>query len=683
VVQRDDNSNDKGIWEPMLDALLDESLGSATPPDVTDDVVRRIQSDSVTTTGRQSYTARKQRSPLVPWLIAAVVLIGIGTSLIVALNNVPDNNNVEVAENQPDGAQNPDDKPNDGMIAETQIQSNANDSQDDIKLIGPNQGALENNVAINDMEPFEIPITETIALKENSIIIASINAQIESAWQDLDLEPSKYCQDEEWCRRTYLRLIGRVPTVDELESFLSYDDSARYESLVDLLLNDDRYTEEFSRHWSTVWTNALVGRRGGSEESLTNRAGLLKFMRDSFARGISFDQVAFELISATGNDDPTSDQYNGAANYILCLIGDDTTLITSRTSEVFLGQKLQCAQCHSHPGSKVAQNQFWEMDAFFAQTTTAQLNDGSTSLANVDYVGKSKSLENAESYFEQPTGEIRVAYPAFLGQKANINSGELAEFDRREWLAKLVRYSPLLAKSVVNRLWSHFFGFGFTQPIDDLGPHNPVSHPELFELLARQTMASEYDLRLTMKWIVLSDAFRRSSTFSPTNDFDSPEQGSSPLFSRYYTRQLQPEEVYQSLQVLAGIQRDPNAFRTQELAQRAWLGRFVQNMDTDEGNESNLFDGDIRQSLAMMNGELMQKVTDLDNNTTLGKIIRSEMENQAKLEHLFLAALSRKPTQQESTVVLDLVSDPSVDAVQVFQDIWWALLNSNEFILDH
>ncbi|HCK72778.1 MAG TPA: hypothetical protein DHW38_14465, partial [Planctomycetaceae bacterium] len=404
---------------------------------------------------------------------------------------------------------------------------------------------------------------------------------------------------------------------------------------------------------------------------------------DSFARGISFDQVAFELISATGNDDPTSDQYNGAANYILCLIGDDTTLITSRTSEVFLGQKLQCAQCHSHPGSKVAQNQFWEMDAFFAQTTTAQLNDGSTSLANVDYVGKSKSLENAESYFEQPTGEIRVAYPAFLGQKANINSGELAEFDRREWLAKLVRYSPLLAKSVVNRLWSHFFGFGFTQPIDDLGPHNPVSHPELFELLARQTMASEYDLRLTMKWIVLSDAFRRSSTFSPTNDFDSPEQGSSPLFSRYYTRQLQPEEVYQSLQVLAGIQRDPNAFRTQELAQRAWLGRFVQNMDTDEGNESNLFDGDIRQSLAMMNGELMQKVTDLDNNTTLGKIIRSEMENPAKLEHLFLAALSRKPTQQESTVVLDLVSDPSVDAVQVFQDIWWALLNSNEFILDH
>ena len=667
----------------MLDALLDESLGSATPPDVTNDVVRRIQSDSATIPDRPSYTARKQRSHLFPWLIAAVVLIGIGTSLIVALNNVPNKNTVEVAENQPDGAQNPDDKPNDGMIAETQIQSNANDSQDDIKLIGPNQGALENNVATSEVEPFEIPITETIALKENSIIIASINAQIESAWQDLDLEPSKYCQDEEWCRRTYLRLIGRVPTVDELESFLSYDDSMRYESLVDLLLNDDNYTEEFSRHWSTVWTNALVGRRGGSEESLTNRAGLLKFMRDSFARRIPFDQIAFELISATGNDDPTSDEYNGAANYILCLIGDDTTLITSRTSEVFLGQKLQCAQCHSHPGSKVAQNQFWEMDAFFAQTTTAQLNDGSTSLANVDYVGKSKSLENAESYFEQPTGEIRVAYPAFLGQKANINSGELAEFDRREWLAKLVRHSPLLAKSVVNRLWSHFFGFGFTQPVDDLGPHNPVSHPKLFELLARQTMASEYDLRMIMKWMVLSDAFRRSSTYSPTNDLDSPELGSSPLFSRYYTRQLQPEEVYQSLQVLAGIQRDPNAFRTQELAQRAWLGRFVQNMDTDEGNESNLFNGDIRQSLAMMNGELMQKVTDLDDNTTLGNIIRSEMENQAKLEHLFLAALSRKPTQQESTVVLDLVSDPNVDAVQVFQDIWWALLNSNEFILDH
>ena len=667
----------------MLDALLDESLGSATPPDVTNDVVRRIQSDSATIPDRPSYTARKQRSHLFPRLIAVVVLIGIGTGLIVALNNVPNKNTVEIAKNKNAGVPNSEEDRNNGILAETQINSDTDDSQEDINLIGPNQGALENHVATSEVEPFEIPISETIALKENSTIIATINAQIESAWQDFELEPSKYCQDEEWCRRTYLRLIGRVPTVDELESFLSYDDSMRYESLVDLLLNDDNYTEEFSRHWSTVWTNALVGRRGGAEESLTNRAGRLNFMRDSFARRIPFDQVAFELISATGNDDPTSDEYNGAANYILCLIGDDTTLITSRTSEVFLGQKLQCAQCHSHPGSKVAQNQFWEMDAFFAQTTIARLNDGSTSLANTDYVGKSKSLENAESYFEQPTGEIRVAYPAFLGQKANINSGELAEFDRREWLAKLVRHSPLLAKSVVNRLWSHFFGFGFTQPVDDLGPHNPVSHPKLFELLARQTMASEYDLRMIMKWMVLSDAFRRSSTYSPTNDLDSPELGGSPLFSRYYTRQLQPEEVYQSLQVLAGIQRDPNAFRTQELAQRAWLGRFVQNMDTDEGNESNLFNGDIRQSLAMMNGELMQKVTDLDDNTTLGNIIRSEMENQAKLEHLFLAALSRKPTQQESTVVLDLVSDPSVDDVQVFQDIWWALLNSNEFILDH
>ena len=682
MVQSNDNSNESGIWGPMLDALLDESLGSATPPDVTNDVMRRIQSDSVAVTSRQSYTAHKQKSRLVPWLIAAVVLIGIGTGLIVALNT-QENQTVEIAENRNQEEQSPDDNPNNGVIAETHIENNNPDSNEDVKLIGPSQGALESSVASNEMEPFEIPITETIALKANNTIIAAINTQIESVWQDLELEPSKYCQDEEWCRRTYLRLIGRVPTVTELESFLSYDDSERYESLVDLLISDGNYTEEFSRHWSTVWTNALVGRRGGSEKSLANRAGLLKFMRDSFARGMPFDQVVFELISATGNDDPTSDTYNGAANYILCLISDDTTLITSRTSEVFLGQKLQCAQCHSHPGSKVAQNQFWEMDAFFAQTTAAQLNDGSTTLANVDYVGKSQSLENAESYFEQPTGEIRVAYPAFLGKKANINSGNLNEFDRREWLAKLVQHSPLLAKSVVNRLWSHFFGFGFTQPIDDLGLHNPVSHPELLELLARQTIATEYNLRQTMKWIVLSDAFRRSSTYSPTNDLDSPELGSSPLFSRYYTRQLQPEEVYQSLQVLAGSQRDPNAFRTQELAQRAWLGRFVQNMDTDEGNESNLFKGDIRQSLAMMNGELMQKVTDLDDNTSLGKIIRSEMENQDKLDHLFLAALSRKPTNQESTVVLDLVSDPDVDAVQVFQDIWWALLNSNEFILDH
>ena len=232
-------------------------------------------------------------------------------------------------------------------------------------------------------------------------------------------------------------------------------------------------------------------------------------------------------------------------------------------------------------------------------------------------------------------------------------------------------------------MWSHFFGYGFTSDVDDMGPHVQVSHPQLLESLANQTRANKYNLKSVLKWLALSDPFLRSSIYSPSNGIDSPELGDQPLFSRYYSRQLEPEEVYQSLLALSGTLRTPDSFGQQQLAQRSWLGQFTRQRETDEAGEISSFKGDIQQSLILMNGELMKKATKLESHTVLGKIVASANLTQVKVQQLFMAALARHPSKEELTKIKQLSLQAQADEQQFLQDIWWALLNSSEFILDH
>jgi hypothetical protein len=291
-------------------------------------------------------------------------------------------------------------------------------------------------------------------------------------------------------------------------------------------------------------------------------------------------------------------------------------------------------------------------------------------------------------FFERPNGVAQMVFPSFLGHppselNTTADSSTGNQTILREQLAQLTSESPLLARTLVNRLWSHFLGFGFTPSVDDMGPHLAVSHPQLLSILSEQTESSNYDLKSLMKWIVLSDPFSRSSKYSTSNDIDSPELGDQPLFSRYYSRQLEPEEVYQSLLVLSGKKRSATMIGQQQLAQRTWLGQFTKPMETDEGDETNSFDGAIQQSLVLMNGDLMKQATSITNTSVLGKIIQSPMPVTKKIDHLFLAAVARYPSTHEKQLILTLFAKPNVLPEQVFQDIWWALLNSNEFILDH
>lgn len=521
-------------------------------------------------------------------------------------------------------------------------------------------------------------------------LVSFVNTKLADSWKDAQVTPSPAATDAEWCRRVYVRLLGRVPTRAELDRYVGSKAKSKREDLVELLMNGPQTRDEYAAHWASIWANALIGRVAGMKpDEPASRAGFEQYLRDAITIDKPYDVMVKELLTATGSgklgEQPSSDEpFNGAANFLLANHSENGVLAAARVSRVFLGVQLQCAQCHAHPTNNLSQHQFWAFNSFFRQTSVKKSNSGQTLLVSRDFAGESgKNLDEAEVYYEQRNGVLKAAYPEFLDGTPISRSGRLSENDRRKALAEWIVKSDRLAQAAANRVWAHFLGYGFTRPVDDIGGDNPPSHPELLAKLAAEFASEGYSLKRLSKWIVLSDAFNRSSKILPTNVADSPESGERPLFAHYYTRQMQAEEVYQSLLIAARLREtnsDPLAARTQ------WSGQFARNMETDEGDEESSFNGTIKQQLTMMNGDLMRKATHPGNGNLLETVIQSKMSFDEKVEHLFLSALSRRPNQREIDAARKLrqSSSKGLDGeATALSDTWWALLNSNEFILDH
>jgi len=519
-------------------------------------------------------------------------------------------------------------------------------------------------------------------------VLQQINRRLRQRWEAAGVRPAPPADDAHWCRRAYVRLLGRIPTVEELQRFLARPAPTRKSDLVEELLGSGAHGAEFARNWAGIWTNALIGRTGGMQaDELARREGLEQYLREALERNEPFDRVARELIAAQGSATPGTADHNGAVNFLLANAGDRQVQATARTCRVFLGMQLHCAQCHNHPFNDWTQQQFWELNAFFRQVQTGHDRQrGTAYLIDGDFAGEGStpSPDEAEVYFEQRNGELKIAYPVFLDGTRLPPTGRVAEVNRRTELARLVTESSFFRRAVVNRLWGQVLGFGLTRPVDDMGPHNPPSHAELLDGLADQFAAHGYDLRRLHRWIVLSDAFGLSSEVTDANRGDDPEQeGARPLFARYYTRQLQAEEVYQSLQLLAESRRNPLAAPGAAEDRSTWLAQFSIAMNNDEREETSLFNGSLRQTLTLMNGDLMRRVTRTTEGSLLQRVADSGMSPAQQVEHLFQAAVARPPTPRELEAARRLLARPGVAPRDALQDIWWALLNSNEFLLDH
>jgi hypothetical protein len=523
-----------------------------------------------------------------------------------------------------------------------------------------------------------------------------INEQIAAGWADAELQPSAEATDGEWCRRVHLDLIGRIPTTDELVAFLKDPSPSKKADLVDRLLGDD-YVDEYARNWTDVWTTVLIGRDVANE--MVSRPGMRQWLRRAFSKNIPYDRFMEELVTATGANTNKQgvDGFNGATNFLSGKLDEGGVQATARTAQVFLGIQVQCTQCHGHPFNDGKQNQFWEFNAFFRQTRALRrfeqtMDVKSIELVDEDFRGEGGDPDEAEIYYELRNGLKKVAYPVFLDgteiSKSGYLPGKMADgtpygVHRRRELAQLIKASPLFPKAIVNRIWAHFLGYGFTKPIDDLGEHNAPSHPELFDGLALQFREQSFDLKSLARWIVLSKPYALSSRVSKGNSRDDPAIGETPKFSRFYLRQMRAEDLYESL--LTATKADQAGATGEKAAKKKdeWLGQFIIAFGTDEGDDATTFNGSIAQVLMMFNGDLMKVATSTGNGGFLDRIASAPGKNAAKIDAIYMAALARKPTAKEVARANDLMAARKGDAVGALQDIWWAVLNSNEFIINH
>jgi hypothetical protein len=563
-------------------------------------------------------------------------------------------------------------------------------------------------VAKNPDESENKPQTGKLTAPEQGIPqVRRINEEIRRVWEDNKLRPSAAATNGEWCRRVYLDILGRVPTVQELREFLTGKDSGNKAKLVNKLLHDAAYTEDYARNWTTIWTTILIGRTGGLDRrTLINREGMQKYLRDSFAREKPYNTMAYELITASGSTTPGQKDFNGAANFLVMKLDENGAQATAMTSKIFLGLQVQCTQCHNHPFNEWKQQKFWEFNAFFRQTRALrEFAQGGREVTNVKLVnqdfkgeGTGAAANEAIIYYELRNGLLQSAFPVFVDGTEISKSGYLSDCDRRTELGKLVLQSPYLDKTIVNRMWHHFLGYGFTKPIDDLGPHNTPSHPALLDYLGEEVRNNKYNLKDLIKWIVLSEPYSLSSKITSSNKGDDPLLGETPKFSHFYMRQMQAEELYQSLLVATRAEQLAMPADQLEKMKSDWMQQFVTAFGTDEGDESTTFNGTIPQSLMLMNGDLVKKAIDIKEGTFLQKLASSNIKPVEKVQYLFEAALARRPTQAEIGVTNQLLAremqrqmpvkgkktEPLVDPTALaLQDIFWAVLNSNEFILQH
>ncbi|MCA9241454.1 MAG: DUF1549 domain-containing protein [Planctomycetales bacterium] len=528
--------------------------------------------------------------------------------------------------------------------------------------------------------------------------VAFINQQIESAWQDRGLTPSRPAEDGAWCRRVYLDLLGRVPSVNELEQFVRDRSDDKKAKLVDRLLGEE-YLAEYARNWTTEWTNLLVGRTGGAtRDSLVSRAGTRQYLRRSFQKNKPADVMMRELVTATGSCQPGDADFNGAANFLADKLADNGVQATAKTSQIFLGMAVQCTQCHNHPFNEYKQNQFWEMNAFFRQTRLEPIrvarNQRVARIVNRDFAGEGGDPAKAELYYELRNGKLKVAYPVFVDGTSLVSlhadrgedfgdSGYLSDVNRREELANLIAASDEFPRAMVNRVWGHFLGYGFTKPVDDMGPHNAPSHPELLDYLASEFRTSSFNLKELMRWIVLSDAYGLSSRAARGNESDDPALGAKPLFSRFYLRQMQAEQLYESLLVATRADESLD-YAKREQMKEDWLAQFNTAFGNDENGEATTFNGSIPQALMLMNGDLIKQATECKEGSFLHQVATNpRLGNAKKIQLLYLAALARDPAKEELAISNRILQAREGDVPAALQDVWWALLNTNEFILNH
>jgi hypothetical protein len=513
-----------------------------------------------------------------------------------------------------------------------------------------------------------------------SFVAAAIDRQIAARWTEENVEPAPPADDAEFLRRTFLNIAGRIPTASEAQQFLDETDTAKRRRLVDRLLASAAYPTHFADRFRSV-----IVPEANTDPILQQQAeGFERWLRRRLAQNAGYDQIASELL--------TADASSADRRFWFLAKGNKPENLAAGASRVFLGVRIECAQCHNHPFAKWRREQFWQLAAFFADSQTDMRP------------GVFKEIEIAELTIPN-TGKRVSAHFLDGGEPARgatKKSGPRATL--ADWMT--APRNPYFARAAANRIWAQLLGTGLVDPVDDFDESNPPSHPELLDLLADEFVRQKYDVRFLIRAICASRPYQLSSAQTD------PRQANRRLFACAPVKGLTPAELAASLsQAIGESDEPPSMLPLPGLPDRnsSQLRSLVMESFKNENTEPIDSETTILQALALMNSAVINESTAPGRGSTLAALLDAPfLDTPSRIEMLFLCTLSRRPTAEESQRLFKYVEGGGAHTASkpklgnVFQqlittdksktrsdheialgDIFWALLNSSEFLTNH
>lgn len=505
----------------------------------------------------------------------------------------------------------------------------------------------------------------------------AIDAHIFSKLKTLRLNPSGVCSDEVFIRRAWLDLCGVIPPADEARAFVAEKARDKRARLIDRLL----VRPEFADFWALKWADVLK-----VESRTLDTTGMKAFhnwLRDALARNRPINELVRDMVAARG-----STYHEPASNFYRANRTPEERAVAA--AQVFLGTRLQCAQCHNHPFDRWTQDDYYNWSAVFARVDYKLLTENKRRDKNDkhEFNGEQVVFLNSKLQVQNPrTGDTAKA--TFLGggaaPKADDKSDELQA--AAAWLTSAQH--PLFAKAQVNRIWYHLMGRGLVDPVDDMRLTNPASHPQLLEDLAQEFTRSGFDLRHVIRRIMLSRTYQLDSMPDATNAADASN------YSHHLPRRLSAEQLMDSLhsalRVTPSFEGWARGTRAGQIAgpmngrgspnpmsPEAFLIQFGRpkrelTCECERGSDTSL--GQIFQFIG---GPIVSRVV-AEKHNRLGSLAKSA-DNGAVVRDLCWALLTRAPTADEAKVMEALLASAK-DRRAALEDIAWSLVNAKEFLL--
>ncbi|MCA9199824.1 MAG: DUF1549 domain-containing protein, partial [Planctomycetales bacterium] len=505
-----------------------------------------------------------------------------------------------------------------------------------------------------------------------------IDLLIQNKWAEDVIQPADMCDDRTFVRRIYLDLIGRIPTVDETQAFLQTTDSTKRTRLIDQLLDSD----EYASHMADLFDAVLMGRQENGRRRRRDTGGGLKaqwrsYLEESFATNRPWNQMAKDLTLARST--PETDV---RASWYLYGRRNEHQQMAEAVSAHLFGLKIDCAQCHDHPlANEIKQSHYWGLVAFFNRSENVDAPVGAR-VAEKAIGGFAKftnvsgaSFDSMLTFFAsktipevRPDGEQQDADENYLvpttddGQPSQ--EPKVPKFSRREqFVEEVLLDHPLLAKAFVNRAWAMLLGRGLVHPVDKMDSTHPPSHPQLLDWLAEDFRRHGYDVKRLLRVIVNAECYQLAARPSPDVYPDS--------FAYAIDKPLTAEAYLRSLQVAA-------------------YGRVTDANDQLDGQFKKLF-GDVfpetpssnpAQALLLTNNQAMHDLIQADDDGTLSQILQRTDVNE-QLEFAFQTSFGRSPSADEADAIRAYLHERSANVESAWHQVYWAMLTSAEFRINH